>query len=50
MLCILQKPTLPLHWASEMGQIDMVKFHLENTYVDCKDTVGLEMSIQDCEI
>ena len=35
-----QREFLPLHWASKMGQMDMVCFHLESTNVDCGDEVS----------
>ena len=40
-----QREFLPLHWASETGQMDMVYFHLESTDVDCCDGVSLESCI-----
>ena len=44
-----QKKFLPLHWASETGQVDMVYFHLENTDVDCSDYVSSESCVVGCK-
>ena len=40
-----QRRFLPLHWASQTGQMDMVCFHLESTDVDYTDWVSLESCI-----